>query len=251
MKARSSLYKTNLHQGRRLNEDFFLSLISKQVKKFDNIDRALIVMSRKSSGTILGLVQEIINFGSMELNAHANKLYKLIRKDMRKTFNVKSFILIRNWKRANRRIQGVIKFNKNVLEALDNLRMAIEEIIRKEHYFTSLHLGKPTKIWLGIYEKKGLEDMLELVNQAIETDMNLIELDTKVLKRYHETYYNDLYEAKNALFARKEEARRASKEVVPRIAEERRPSAKHELKHEISTIENEIACIDAELRTLR
>ena len=251
MKTRSRVYKTNLHQGRRINEDFFISLISKEVKKFDNIDRALIIMSRKAYGSLLGLIQEILKFECVELNEHAQKLYKQIRKEIRKTFNVKSFILIRNWKRANRRIQGIIKLNRYILEGLDNLRIAVEEIIRKQHYTSAYHLEKPAVIWLGIYERKALEDVLELINQLIDTEENLIELDTKVLKRYHETYYNDLLEAKTALVERMELAKRAAKEMVPRVAEERRASAKHEVKHEINTIENEIACINAELRTLR
>jgi uncharacterized protein Yka (UPF0111/DUF47 family) len=251
MRVKSSIYKTNLSEGRRLNEDFFISLISRNVKKFDNADRALIVMSRKAYGSVLGLMREILNFGSEELNEHAVKLYRLVRDELRKNFDVKSLALVRNWKKANQRMQGIIKLNKNVLEALDGLRIQIQELIRKEHFTVSSQIGKPSVIWLGIYERQGLDSILELVNQLIDTEENLIDLDTKVLKRYHEQYYNDLLEAKTALVERVESAKRAMKEMIPRMAEERRPSALHELKHEIWVVENEIAVIEAELRTLR
>lgn len=255
MRFRSSIYATNASDGRRINEDFFTARLAQDLKDFDNLDRAIIITARGSSRgfeNVMRIIEHLKHISSAELDVFATSIYKSIRRDIRAHPRMVRFMQTRAWKRASEMIEVEMRNSKKVFSELERLRQKAVDILRRRYYYSTEDFTRQgLRVNLSPVDEGKINQLMDMVDEVLESEQRILILDTEMLRRFHENYYNDLVDAKNALIERRENVRRTLKEILPSVAAERRESVREEARNELQTVERELRQIDLELKELR
>jgi len=255
LRFRSSIYATNASDGRRISEDFFMARIAQDMKKFDNLDRAILIAARGSSRgfeNVMRIIEHLKHMGSAELDVFAASIYRLIRRDVRTHPRMERFLQTRNWSKATELLEVEMNNSKKVFSELEKLRQKAVDLLRRRYYYSTEDFTRSgLRVDLSPVDEGRLNQLTDMVDEVLDSEQRVLILDTEMLRRFHENYYNDLVDAKNALIERRENVRRTLKEVLPTVASERRESVRDEARNELQAVERELRDIDVEIKQLR
>ncbi len=255
LRFRSSIYATNASDGRRINEDFFMARLAQDMREFDNLDRAILVAARGSSRgfeNVMRIIEHLKHIGSAELDVFASSIYKLIRRDIRAHPRMERYLRTRNWAKATELVEVEMRDSRRVFSEVEKLRQKAVDVLRRRYYYSTEDFTKQgLRVDMNPVDEGRLNQLIDMVDEVLESEQKVLILDTEMLRRFHENYYNDLVDAKNALIERRENVRRTLKEVLPTVATERRESVRGEARNELQAVERELREIDVELRQLR